>query len=189
MSSRAAWLLLPALLLIAPAAQARKTSHCEAEITEYCVEESCPDFCEATVAEGEGHEAAAAACKKNCTAEAWCKGVPLKGHGAPGREELDDENREELFACIAEENDPDGSQTGRDTTTPWKKATTNTWDKKVAPKAGPKPVTRGARGCGCEVVGGDAAGASLGWLGLAGLAGLTAAVVGRARRRSVRRRG
>ena len=179
--------MLPALLLLAPAAQANKTSHCEAEVTADCVEESCPDFCEATVAEGEGHDAAAAACKKNCTAEAWCKGVPLKGHGVPGREALDDLNREELFACIAEENDPAGSESGRDTTTPWKKASTKTWDTKVAPKAAPKPVTRGARGCGCEVVGAQVDERAR--LGLAGLVAAAFVVVAVGRRRAVRPRG
>jgi hypothetical protein len=177
-----------ACFFAAGAAAARDTSHCEQEVTHHCVETTCPEFCDAVSEDGPSHAAAAAECKKSCTPEAWCKEVPLKGHGTPGHEELDDENRHELMACIAEEYDPDGAKTGRDTTVKWKESTAATYVKKVKsahhdaphakPAAAPPPVAPAARGCACDV---RQSAPTPGWLSLAGVALALGAVL---RRRS-----
>jgi hypothetical protein len=148
--------LAAAILFVTPVAEARDPTHCESAVTQHCVDETCPAFCDVTTPAGAGHAAALAECVKACTPEGWCLEVPLAGHGPPGHEELDDESRHELIACIAEEYDADGSATGRDTSVPWQKSMAASFADRVKPATSPAPAAPEPEGPsdGCNISGG-----------------------------------
>ncbi|XP_037048365.1 uncharacterized protein LOC119082816 [Bradysia coprophila] len=91
------------------------TEFCEREVPNYCVQTTCPIFCNALRTKTQRTK-----CNSGCTTTNRCKNNPIRLSNADQTNEaLDAQNREQLIACIAEKRDPNAKQTGR-RTTPWK---------------------------------------------------------------------
>lgn len=84
------------------------TASCEKEVPQNCIEKTCPAYCERY-----GSSKAKNDCKTGCTAGNRCKLKPLAGKDDPKNQALDADNRDKLFACIAEKRDPEGTKSGR----------------------------------------------------------------------------
>jgi hypothetical protein len=109
---------------------AAATKKCEADVTNLCVSTNCTIFCEAAYKRS---PKLLDQCKTECTPAKRCKLKPLAGMDDSGNRELDAQNREQLIACIAQERDPSGTQSGR-RMQDWKTIETPSWTKLMAAK-------------------------------------------------------
>jgi hypothetical protein len=69
-------------------------------------------------------------CNADCTKTKKCLLKPAVGNDDPKNMILDAQNRDQLWACIAETRDPQGTTTGR-RMTPWKELETTEYKKAV----------------------------------------------------------
>lgn len=99
------------------------TSFCEKEVPIHCVATTCPLFC-STIRTAKQK----ASCAAECTKDKRCKIRPAVGSDDPKNMILDAQNRNQLWACIAEMRDPAGTSTGRQMT-PWKELETTEFKK------------------------------------------------------------
>src|SRR4029078_7174896 len=109
------------------------TKTCEAEVPNFCAATTCPQYCEKVNQNiRKDKDKKIAACKAKCIATDMCKLKPIGG--VSGTEtELDKQNREQLFACIAQLRDPTGEKSGR-RMEDWKTIQTPSWQKLMGTK-------------------------------------------------------
>lgn len=97
------------------------TRYCEKAVVDFCKEKDCPTYCQAQ----KNPEDCLSKCATHCA---------LKPMGKKGDTSLDAQNRDHLFACIAEKRDPEGKKSGR-RMQPWQDMDTPSFAKlKLAPK-------------------------------------------------------
>jgi len=89
------------------------TRFCEAAVPQYCIKTSCLQYC-STFRTKNSHNR----CAGESAADKRCKLKPAGGTDDPKNKALDAQNRDQLWACIAEKRDPKATTTGR-RTTPW----------------------------------------------------------------------
>jgi len=99
------------------------TRACEIEVPAHCMGTTCPLFC-ATFRSPRLKQT----CQVECTTDKRCKIRPDAGADDPNNAILDGQNRDQLWACIAEKRDPAGTLTGRREQT-WKKLETADYKK------------------------------------------------------------
>lgn len=106
----------------------QSTTFCEREVPNYCVQTTCPLFCNALRTKRQRD-----LCNSGCTKTNRCQNRPIALSNADRTNEaLDAQNREQLTACIAEKRDPTGNTTGR-RMTPWKDIRTPSFTKATRP--------------------------------------------------------
>ncbi|KAJ6645251.1 hypothetical protein Bhyg_00455 [Pseudolycoriella hygida] len=107
---------------------AESTAFCEREVPNYCIQTTCPLFCNSLRTKRQRD-----LCNSGCTKTNRCQNRPI-GLTEADRTNvaLDAQNREQLLACIAEKRDPSGNTTGR-RTTPWKEIRTPAFLKATRP--------------------------------------------------------
>ncbi len=104
------------------------TTYCEREVPNYCIQTTCPQFCNALRSKRQRD-----LCNAGCNKDNRCQNRPIRLSNADSTNEaLDAQNRDMLIACIAEKRDPSGNQTGR-RTTPWKDIRTPSFTRAVRP--------------------------------------------------------
>lgn len=104
------------------------TTFCEREVPNYCIQTTCPQFCNAIRS-----KRLRESCNAGCTRTNRCQNRPIGLTNADATNvALDGQNREQLVACIAEKRDPSGSTTGRNMT-PWKDIRTASFNKAIRP--------------------------------------------------------
>ncbi|XP_021944517.1 uncharacterized protein LOC110842946 [Folsomia candida] len=91
------------------------TEFCERAVPAHCVSTTCPLFCNTLRSRRQR-----TLCNSGCTPSGRCLLRPVAAGDDPTNRILDAQNRDQLFACIAEKRDPAGSTTGRRMTT-WEK--------------------------------------------------------------------
>lgn len=106
----------------------KATAQCEREVPQHCMQVTCPLFCEASLKNRRNKEPLITKCKEECTLQKRCLLKPVAGNDDPQNRELDAQNRDQLFACVAEVRDPEGKKSGR-RMTPWRDLTTPSWEK------------------------------------------------------------
>src|SRR5665811_1384329 len=81
-----------------PLSIGESTTFCEAAVPAYCVSTTCPQFCDTIKS-----PTAKRTCKTECTLDKRCKLKPAGGQDDPKNAALDAQNRDQLWACIAED--------------------------------------------------------------------------------------
>lgn len=107
------------------------TKQCEQAVTQQCINVSCPAYCEKINERRRNKDQLITTCKADCTAQKRCLLKPMGGQDDPQDPELDAQNRDQLFACIAEVRDPEGTKSGR-RMEPWQTLKTPSWEKLFA---------------------------------------------------------
>jgi hypothetical protein len=105
------------------------TKFCEAAVPEYCIKTTCPQFCSTFRT-----QMSRTRCSNECAKDKRCKLKPDVGQDDPKNQILDAQNRDQLWACIAEKRDPKATTTGR-RTTPWQDLKTPSFEKAIRPQA------------------------------------------------------
>lgn len=95
---------------------------CEKDVVEYCQTITCPIYCKLNF-NGKSKDL----CLEKCGTEELCH---LNGIALDSETSLDKQNREQLFACIAEKRDPTGTRSGRRTDITWQEIRTPSFSKK-----------------------------------------------------------
>lgn len=98
------------------------TTFCETEVPNYCIQTTCPIFCNSLRTKRQRD-----LCNSGCTKTDRCANRPIGLTNADRTNvALDGQNRDQLTACIAEKRDPSGNKTGR-RMTPWKEIRTTSF--------------------------------------------------------------
>ena len=103
------------------------TQFCEGAVPRFCVSTTCPQFCNALRSSTRKRT-----CNAECTADKRCKVKPVVGTDSNDNMALDAQNRDQLWACIAEKRDPAARKTGR-RETPWQQLQTPSFKKAIRP--------------------------------------------------------
>lgn len=104
------------------------TAFCETAVPNYCIQTTCPLFCNTLRTKRQRD-----LCNSGCTKSNRCQNRPIGLTNADSTNvALDAQNREQLIACIAEKRDPSGNTTGR-RMTPWQDIRTAGYTKATRP--------------------------------------------------------
>jgi len=103
------------------------TTYCEREVPNYCISTTCPQYCNSLRS-----QASKTRCNNECSKENRCKLKPTVGADSNTNAALDAQSRDQLWACIAEQRDPNNTKTGR-RTTPWRQLRTPSFTRAVRP--------------------------------------------------------
>ncbi|ODM97784.1 hypothetical protein Ocin01_08888 [Orchesella cincta] len=106
---------------------AQATTFCEQAVPAHCIATTCPQYCNSMRTNKQKTR-----CNGECTTAKRCKLLPAAGNDDPRNQALDAQNRDQLWACIAEKRDPDNKKTGR-RETPWQQLQTPSFVRAIRP--------------------------------------------------------
>jgi len=103
------------------------TTFCESAVPNHCIATTCPQYCDSMRS-----SRSKTRCRQECTTEKRCKLRAAAGNDDPRNQALDAQNRDQLWACIAEKRDPNNNKTGR-RETPWQQLQTPSFVRAIRP--------------------------------------------------------